>query len=443
MTGNVAQSAGNGGDRPATHTAALPVSTPIGARRAAGAGQNSRPALRAGFARGAETEGGPRAARYVHTPLGTSPVICFRGNTAEGEEMERRRKKAQLLVAVADSLDKCGRGDQAKALLGCGRWFRKGVCPSGGYRLEVCPCDSMFCPDCADRRSKPLQRRILARCNRAGKSYWFLTLTVPNVKSLTREFLTDLVGKFAALRETEAWKNICEQEGKCVGVSGGVYSLECVFNEASGTWHPHLHVLIEVTKKLPFAWLAVLKVAWHRVTGNAEYLHLTRVYGKSKRGKKLHRKVNRRGLRELVKYVTKCAEFAYSPRLVDEFLNAFKNVRRIQSFGSFLGEAEISEREPGEDSDLKACSCGGVHPHRDFKWQHTLVHVSQTWLLPDGTRQLCFDYGEFERGSTPDTSPPFELEREAVERDLQLRIGFSGPLPEESEPLPSLFTAAA
>lgn len=184
-----------------------------------------------------------------------------------------------------------------------------------------------------------------------------------------------------------------------------------------------------------------MRAEWLRVTGNAKYVHLTPIYALSKSGKKLYNKVNKKAIRELVKYTTKCADFSKSPERVDEFLTAFKNHRRVQGFGSFQG-VEKEEREPGCDDDavIPGCACGKCAAS-SWKWEAGIVHISETRLMPDGTRQLAFDYVSEMAGSIEESPPGFSLERQAVERDYQERLEFSGAMPEVLESLPQLFAA--
>jgi hypothetical protein len=286
-----------------------------------------------------------------------------------------------------------------------------------------------------------LQKEILGKVNRPGKSYWLLTLTVPNTPALTREFMKQLVAQFARLRESSVWTEIALPKNEIGEITGGVYSVETTFNRVAQTWHPHIHCLIEAPRFLPREWIHTVRREWERITGNAKVVHLERVFGVSKNGKKLHRKLNERGLRELVKYATKCADFSDAPARVDEFLKAFTHLRRVQSFGSFYGAVEEAEREPGCDEEkLVGCSCGKCTA-RDFRIEFGLVHVSDTRAMPDGSRQLKFDYVRELAEAQDESPPPWELEREAVEAEYQQRLEFSGVMPEVSEPAASLFAA--
>jgi hypothetical protein len=463
MAGSFEHRAGNAGERPATHTAELPaaslrsvlraadaaveprritsVGSEFGAQPAAGAGENSRPAPARFVRQGAEAEGGRAQRGYLDTSIGTSSERIYSGSTREWPRIARRRKKVKLIIAVYNSLIECGRNDQAAALIGCGNWYLKKRSPCGTLKLEICPCDSVFCPECANRRSKLLQKEILGKVNRPGKSYWLLGLTVPNTPILTREFMKQLVAHFTELRESSVWKKIPQAESGVDEITGGVYSVETTFNRDTRKWHPHIHCLIEAPRRLPREWIYSVRATWEKITGNAKVVHLERAFGVSKNGKKLHRKLNERGLRELVKYATKCADFSDAPARVDEFLRAFTHLRRVQSFGSFYGAVEAAEREPGCDEEkLVGCSCGKCTA-RDFRIEFGLVHVSDTRVRPDGSRELKFDYARELVESQDESPPPWELEHEEVEAEWQSRLEFSGVMPELSAPAASLFAA--
>lgn len=332
---------------------------------------------RTGLERGAQAAGGS----YLDTSIGTSPGSVFSGSTFQFLELQRNRRRFKNIMQVVFALARCDRQPQARALMSCGRYFERINFPCGTYKLIPHHCDSVFCPSCAARRSKPLQKKILERLNQTKKDYWHLTVTVRNWPTLTREGLSKMIRQFAALRETVLWKS---------QVLGGVYSIECTYNSETKQWHPHFHVMVETEKRLPMDWISSLKGEWLRITGDSHVMHLEKMYGVDKKGHK-KRKVNMKAVRELVKYTTKAASFADYPELVDSFLTAFENVRRMQSFGSFLGVAEEAEKETdgtAEKFELVGCVCGmctwkmGIHVPE-------LVHLSQTMLQSNGiSREL-------------------------------------------------------
>lgn len=345
------------------------------------------------FAAGGE---GGRGA-YVHTDRNISPEIYF-GRSVDGYDRARNRRRYKHLARVSKALVDGGEEEAGLRLLGCGRWFRKMDMPCGTYKLVPYPCDSVFCPDCAARRSIPLQDRILARLDQKNCDYFFLTVTLKSWEELTRAKIDRFIGMFGELRESDEWGD--------AGISGGVYSIEATYAHAG--WHPHLHILIE-TKRGAFALHHVeeFKKRWLAITGDSHVVNVRKMYGKSKKGRKT-RKINSGALRELVKYATKSASFAHKPSKVLEFFNAFRNVRRMQAFGSFLGTVKEPEQEEKEkETELVGCACGLC------RWCDAkpagLFHITQTVLAFDGTRQLrLFDSG---------LDPPIEVISERNERE--------------------------
>lgn len=401
------------------------------------------PVPRAGFAAGGEAEGGRAEARYVHK-IGTSPkAFAWSGNSAQGAEITRMAKRDKLTRLVVNSLMRCGREKQAKSLATCGEWFDVWAKPTGEAKLLPCPCDSMFCPDCANRRSRPLIRKLRTLVNRKGCSYWFLTLTVPNVENLSRYDITQISEQFAELWQSWVFQEVEDENGKPFRIYGGVRSIECVYEPRTNTWHPHIHVLFEAPRRLPGWWLVLLKTAWLRITGDARFLHLQRAYSVTKRGKKKYSRLNAGALKEVCKYVTKCAEFAGNHLLVDEFLRAFKGVRRLQTFGSFHGAPEQPPEGDPDSDDGGVSGVQGSLRDEGFVRVPFKAHFSDTQILADGTRQLTFDFMEKIRVWRETCDPPWELTQENYQRSEQHRIEFAGAMPEKSEEQTSLFDVAA
>src|SRR5271157_447974 len=401
------------------------------------------PVPRAGFAAGNEGGRGAREARYVHKIGTSSKAIAFMGSSAAGVYLNRREKRDRLTRRVVNSLNRCGREKQAKALATCGEWFDVWARPTGEVKLLPCPCDSMFCPECANRRSRPLIKRLLPMVNRPGRSYWFLTLTVPNMADLPHSAISEISEQFAELWKSWVFQGVEDETGKPFRIFGGVRSIECVYNHKLKSWHPHIHVLFEAPRRLPGWWLTLLKAAWLRITGDARYVHLKRAYSVTRRGEKKFNCLDLKALKEVCKYVTKCVEFAGDHLLVDEFCRAFLSVRRIQCFGSFHGAASKTLAEGGEEESgvldgvkVRLCDCG-------YRQVPLKAHLNDTRMCADGTRQLTFAFAQRVREYIAATGPPLELTMQRAVTSEQKRIEFAGATPEKSAWQPTLFEGAA
>jgi hypothetical protein len=144
-------------------------------------------------------------------------------------------------------------------------------------------------------------------------------------------------------------------------------------------------------------WIHKLKEEWREITGGSHVMHLEKMYGRDAEGNK-RVKLNKRGLREIVKYATKAANFSDQPALVDTFLLAFKDVRRIQPFGSFIGTLSEDKKISGEElegnQEPVGCACGKC-VWGDGKVCGPEYHISQTVMpFPGEPRQLrLFDSG--------------------------------------------------
>ncbi len=391
--------ASNVGARLATNTAAVAPGEglerplqPVGMKTPA-----SPP--RVGFARGASAEGGP----YLDTAIGRSSPQIFEGRTADGEEMLRNRRRFKYIMQVVFALSLSENPEEkahAKALLACGRYFRKLHFPCGEVKLAPCKCDSPFCPNCSAERAKPLQTKIWERIDQSSCDYWHFTLTVKNQKQISRGSNDDLIRKFRALRNSRVWR---EQ------VSGGVYSLEATYSSEGSGWHPHFHCLIETKKRLPLDWIFRVRRLWKAITGDSHVIHLERLYSISGRGRKL-RRFNRSALKELLKYSTKVADFSDQPAKVLEFYRAFRHQKRVECFGSFRGViGQIKLESAEKKSELAGCACGSCK-WKDARAGFELIHISQTEFDLNGIRQLRL----FDSGHDPPGSPLPETINEEI-----------------------------
>jgi hypothetical protein len=340
-------------------------------------------------------------------------------------------------------------------LLNCeGQWvgYKPPECCEGTARPVAVPvgCNHRLCPLCGWRRSQRAQRRMQTMFDRLVHPN-FLTLTVPNSKSIAKK-------KLEWFRKRV--RQFLEQHKEMF--LGGVYAIETTYNRREKTWHMHAHVLVDQPFALPkvdqrvvtagrnIPAFTLMKMAlefdWTRLWLNTKDQggKLTNPLGKlprrnaSKmtldgerflfeewvracwanslkewdwRAKKYvdadlpadeikrrtawntaHRRVfdmkpvtdRRKAAKEVLKYITKSADFCDVPEAVEHFYNAVKGARLIQTFGTWYGvdiDLYASSAHPEDWAELK-CACGN-HYTRMGLFQDRDVAMDETgrWLL--------------------------------------------------------------
>jgi len=211
----------------------------------------------------------------------------------------------------------------------CGTTFIILVCPVCSKTWKVAQrCDERICYQCASRR----RARLIAKYGPVvARMKWpaFVSLTTPNVPAEElRETMMTLVARFHAMRRRAGWKK---------RVNGwGLWALEVTYNEKTGTYHPHLHAILET------AWLPkeVVTALWAQ-----GWTTIRRVRGTTD------------GVRELVKYVTKNPKDTPAAAL-GVIANAFERLRAVQPFGRSPREARSKLDQEGTTGQDQRCSCG-------------------------------------------------------------------------------------
>ena len=215
-----------------------------------------------------------------------------------------------------------GYEERAKKVSACGKTYSFYVCTECGefcYLAEF-RCDDRLCRLCAR-----------ARVARLLESYGGVLKGLKNAKMVTvsmrsrplgelEQAVKELWDGFSRLRHRGIWKS----------VKGSIVSLEITWNTESGTWHPHLHILIDSE----FILWKRLRDAWNEVTlgeGQAVFIQ------KCRRGWE----------RELIKYVTKVKDLYSSREALSEFLNFAKGRRFIRTYGTLYNCAVNKEETAG------------------------------------------------------------------------------------------------
>lgn len=222
-----------------------------------------------------------------------------------------RRNRRLVYEALRRTMQTIGR---ITSFCDCGytAFVYRSVDPPHVYRLAGSSCHDKFCTPCARDRSHTIAANVLAHLD--GKSVRFATLTIKhNAETLGRQ-LDRLYEAFRKLRASRVWKR---------HVVGGAAFLEIKWIEASQSWHPHLHTIIEGRY---FARQA-LSAAWLKATGDSMVTDIRAIKDAAK----------------IASYVTKYASktvndtFINRPDCLDAAIIALRGRRLCLTFGTWRG----------------------------------------------------------------------------------------------------------
>lgn len=150
-------------------------------------------------------------------------------------------------LQIANLYNCISRNNKAAAVRNCGQQlvFGQNILPSGeieGQRhlMSAQFCKDRFCPICSWRRSIKNVDNLCKVCSflLPKYSFRFLTLTIRNTASLAAG-LDQLLKGWYVFSKSKIFKR---------HVFGYHRSLEITYNEKSKSWHPHLHIMIAVSK---------------------------------------------------------------------------------------------------------------------------------------------------------------------------------------------------
>jgi len=175
-----------------------------------------------------------------------APTVCDEAlddRSATGRQRPWREKRLCTEV-VAEGWLLAGRPDKARRCQDCGTLLTFAECPGDGTKhlLQANFCDQRLCPMCAWRRSMKLTAEVSAVLHRAAeiwpeRAWVMLTLTQRNVPG------HDLADEVSCI--LYGWSKL-QRRREFRAVSGWLRTLEVTYNARAATWHPHLHVLLQV-----------------------------------------------------------------------------------------------------------------------------------------------------------------------------------------------------
>lgn len=224
--------------------------------------------------------------------------------------------RSRLMAAFIRSGDP-GKIKRAERLSSCCRNPILFVAKNGKVGLALQRCRDRLCPMCSRLKSLQMRARVES-CVKQMRSIRFVTLTIENKERSLTQCVDHLVASFRELRRGEVWKK---------HVVGGVWVIEVKQGRKEGTWHAHLHMLVDGV----FFTQSTLADEWNRVTGDSQIVHIRKVH-------------TTEGVANYVtKYVSKPCDFnAMSDEEIAIYAESMKGRRMMGTIGK-LHAAKIEE----------------------------------------------------------------------------------------------------
>lgn len=189
-------------------------------------------------------------------------------------------------------------------------------------RVAGSACRDRWCQPCARDRARTIAANLIEHT--AGCTLRFVTLTLRHNENSLSQQLDRLYACFVALRRCKFWS-------KCV--QGGCSMIEVTRNAATGTWHPHMHLILQGSY-MPHA---QLRHHWLKITGDSSIVDVRAVRDQQE------------VYRYVAKYVTKPwkGEHVRDTAVLNETMRALDGKRLCNTFGSWrslrLTESPVSD----------------------------------------------------------------------------------------------------
>jgi hypothetical protein len=267
-------------------------------------------------------------AQVIPCPLDLDAIEFNQGTSSRLEQLRSRRHQTERLAVLAleanliplsRKLTECGRDFQVLECVEDGRRFIRSV----GNR-----CNNRLCSRCASRRSGVLSERyrpVVEALAEEGNRLRFITLTVPNRATLTREWIKDIQAAVTKLRRQSWFKT---------RVIASLSAIEVKRSEGEGKeWHPHVHILV-VGPANGFIDYETILNAWNSLTGSQNVQV---------------KKADVDSVSEVIKYIAKASTIETAEDLTALY-RATKGVRMLTATGKLRGiNSEVSEDDLDAD----------------------------------------------------------------------------------------------
>lgn len=167
--------------------------------------------------------------------------------------------KKRLSEEISKSFFRLKKFQKSDSIRNCGTWQYFATCkahPKEIHLIKASFCKERLCPMCQYRRGLKLKKQLLQiieymkkDTNYKSSKYVFLTLTVKNCTADKLGETIDMMyhGLAEMVKKEKIFKSSIKNKKKIKPmVLGMIKSLEITFNRKDMTFHPHLHIMMNV-----------------------------------------------------------------------------------------------------------------------------------------------------------------------------------------------------
>lgn len=352
----------------------------------------------------------------THSHLTQSDSVCqvISDTLSEQTEVKERfapkRTASEYLALVFDALADLDRehaviyGKKYERVSKCGSFLQfaheigtDGTIGIKGKLYKAEFCRERLCPMCQWRRSLKQFGQVSQIMDLIADKYKYLmlTLTVPNVSGYDlQKTIKRLLSSFNRLTKYKRWS---------VSVLGFFRALEVTYNENTGEFHPHLHVILAVSHRYFVSkeyinhdeWLSMWRRAYK--DDSILFVNVQRVKGKSSEGVEAQKDL-KSAVAEVAKYSVKDSDYLKdsdletSMRIVDTLYKSLHGVRLCHFGGVFRGAYKTLKLEDAESEQANLIDVGEDKIRQDvallivqYNWGiGSSYHKGKSWITyPD------------------------------------------------------------
>lgn len=292
------------------------------------------------------------------------PDRCNLDYTEFTEIENKFTSKRQSSELLALSYERIGFQNKSNRVSDCGTFLEfaheissDGIISEKGKLHNANFCKDRLCPLCSWRRSYKIFAQVSQIMELIGSDYkfLFLTLTVPNCSP---ESLSETISRLML-----SWNRLIDYKRFKKAIKGFFRALEVTRNFSNGSYHPHFHCVLAVSKSYGkhndyinhYEWLEMWRKAYQ--DSSITQVDIRVAKGKNKESENAVQELSS-AVAEIAKYAVKSSDYIFADDkvLTDEIVRTLAEAlrgRRLTAYGGCFKEAyEQLKLDDAEDGDL-------------------------------------------------------------------------------------------